>query len=155
MHARTDTQPYEGLSQWWMDSYGASRPVAAVAAGVVAGPLGWIACYPIEVVRIRWMCVPDGAAARCGSYTALAKEILAEQGVRGFFRGLPGPSALHFVRAVRFRPVRACAGACAGAPLPLFTTHARVVCDVPPVLPLLASMLPAVVGADRRHDVGV
>ena len=80
--------PYEATRRVAMADFGLSAVVAGLVAGVVAGPAGWIACYPIEVLRIRWMVVDD-PVAKWGSYRNAARAIYAEAGAGAFFRGLP------------------------------------------------------------------
>jgi solute carrier family 25 carnitine/acylcarnitine transporter 20/29 len=60
--------------------------VAGLAAGCIAGPIGWIVCYPLEVVRIRWTAADVG---RWSSARNCAAELWRVEGVAGFFRGLP------------------------------------------------------------------
>mmetsp|Transcript_374 Transcript_374/g.699 ORF Transcript_374/g.699 Transcript_374/m.699 type:complete len:268 (+) Transcript_374:190-993(+) len=64
--------------------------VAGFFAGLVAGPIGWIVIYPIEVVRIHWQSNGvNGKAVSWPSYLSCAKSLLAQNGWSVFVRGLP------------------------------------------------------------------
>jgi len=60
--------------------------LAGLLAGAVSGPIGWIVCYPVEVVRIHWMAAKP---KRWHSIGACARELYHTGGVTLFFRGLP------------------------------------------------------------------
>jgi hypothetical protein len=67
-----------------------SNSAAGFAAGLVAGPVGWIVPYPAEVVRIHWQSNGvNGRARAWPSYLACARDLYAQGGVRMFYRGLP------------------------------------------------------------------
>jgi hypothetical protein len=76
---------YESLRRWCLDS-GHSNLIAGLVAGAVAGPLGWIACYPIEIVRIHWQ---QADPKRWSSVVGCARHIYQTGGPGAFFRGLP------------------------------------------------------------------
>mmetsp|Transcript_17830 Transcript_17830/g.41833 ORF Transcript_17830/g.41833 Transcript_17830/m.41833 type:complete len:271 (+) Transcript_17830:48-860(+) len=52
-------------------------------AASIAGPVGWISIYPIEVVRIRFQ-----GELGWTSYTEVCKHIYARNGISGFFLGM-------------------------------------------------------------------
>lgn len=79
---------YEATRRVAIADAGLSPWVAGLAAGLVAGPVGWVVCYPVEVLRIRWMCTDD-PRGKWGSYSNAARAIYAEAGAKAFFRGLP------------------------------------------------------------------
>jgi len=76
---------YECLKRWAIDNFGASQQVAAVFAGTISGPIGWISCYPIEVTRIVYQ-----SDAKWTSYADVVSHLYRSGGVRIFFRGLYG-----------------------------------------------------------------
>mmetsp|Transcript_78548 Transcript_78548/g.230429 ORF Transcript_78548/g.230429 Transcript_78548/m.230429 type:complete len:344 (-) Transcript_78548:170-1201(-) len=62
--------------------------LVSMLAGAISGPLGWVSCYPIEVVRIRWQAAAAGPG-RWSSVFQCARHIYSTGGVNAFFRGLP------------------------------------------------------------------
>ncbi|KAJ2771231.1 hypothetical protein IWQ56_001868 [Coemansia nantahalensis] len=72
-------------------------PLPLMASGSVGGVSYWVASYPLDVVKSR---VQNSAAPPrgLGYIAAAAREIAAEQGWRGFFRGF-SPSVLRSIPA--------------------------------------------------------
>ena len=75
---------YHYIKQALSESGRFSPTATSLAAGAIAGPIGWIVCYPVEVVRIYWQGQPGW-----GSYGAVVRHVYKQGGVAAFFRGLP------------------------------------------------------------------
>ena len=76
---------YEALQRLLTDHTGAGRVVTASIAGAIAGPLGWIACYPIEVYRIHTQASSKRSAGFRADITRISES--GGGGVRAWFRG--------------------------------------------------------------------
>lgn len=60
--------------------------LASLGAGAIAGPLGWISCFSIEVTRIHWQANPG----KWPSVWHCVVDVYRSCGGLGaFFRGLP------------------------------------------------------------------
>jgi len=57
---------------------------SAIISGAIAGPFGWITCYPVEVLRLHYQGHPEFT-----SYRSCAGNLYKTQGFVGFWRGLP------------------------------------------------------------------
>lgn len=78
----------------------ASRAAAlgiTVLGGGAAGVCYWLSCYPIDVIKNRIM-ADDAVRPRYRGMLDAARQIYAESGVRGFFRGF-SPCAMRAVPA--------------------------------------------------------
>lgn len=64
---------------------GSSNLTAGFVAGSIAGPLGWIVIYPVEIVRIHW----QSSLGTWKNYWSCATSLREQHGWRVFFRGLP------------------------------------------------------------------
>lgn len=60
---------------------------ASCIAGAISGPAGWVACYPVEVVRINFH--NSNQVASWAAYRAVVQDLYRKGGVSMFFRGLP------------------------------------------------------------------
>jgi len=76
--------PYEALRRKFVTDLGWSITASALMAGAIAGPIGWVCCYPIEITRILYQ-----SDQKFTSYRQCVRQIYGEFGVAGFFRGLP------------------------------------------------------------------
>ncbi|KAJ2194455.1 hypothetical protein IW139_004639 [Coemansia sp. RSA 353] len=72
-------------------------PLPLMLSGSLGGVSYWVACYPLDVIKSR---VQNGSAPprRMGYIAETAKNIMAEQGVKGFFRGF-SPSVIRSIPA--------------------------------------------------------
>lgn len=82
---------YEVVKRLAQQSFGKQSDfIVGFTAGAVAGPVGWIVCYPVEVVRIHWQANGvNGKPQHWATYRACARSLYAQYGWRVFFRGLP------------------------------------------------------------------
>lgn len=60
---------------------------AAVVSGALAGVCYWLSCYPMDVIKNRIQAAPDTIPPRYAGIAGAARDIYAEAGWRGFFRG--------------------------------------------------------------------
>jgi len=74
---------YEALFRHLKSDRGWPTTASALVSGVISGPIGWVSCYPVEMVRIFYQ------GGRSDSYLGCVREIYRQSGAAGFFRGLP------------------------------------------------------------------
>lgn len=80
-----------GFSRLEGTSYGVSIPMANFLSGGLASFMYWIMAIPADNIKNRMMAIPHDQPKP--SFTRTVRQILAEGGYRGFYRGL-GPTLL-------------------------------------------------------------
>lgn len=102
-YAGIDLAVYETLKNRWLQQYShdSANPgiLVLLACGTVSSTCGQIASYPLALVRTRMQAQASFEGAPQSSMLGLLRHILAQEGVRGLYRGI-APNFMKVIPAV-------------------------------------------------------
>ncbi|XP_055965523.1 mitochondrial adenyl nucleotide antiporter SLC25A23 isoform X1 [Sorex fumeus] len=102
-YAGIDLAVYETLKNHWLQQYSheSANPgiLVLLACGTVSSTCGQIASYPLALVRTRMQAQASIEGAPQSSMLGLLRHIVAQEGVRGLYRGI-APNFMKVIPAV-------------------------------------------------------